>query len=268
MTNEVTTTSEGGYLEISDNDFIAKLGAEANHIGGSGAQFMKMDGNTGQFSYGADDIELPLGTTLVMNYRSYKRGWLIWVGGEVKHEVMVGIEQGAQPTKTSLPDYGPYEEDDGPREQFTLEFKTHEEPFVEMVFQGNNKSKKNALGALLRDFAAQAKNNPGCYPIVEIDSNEFEAKDPKNPKRKFKKFAPKFKIVDWMTPDELNALSEGNPDDYENGDSSEGGEAPAAQEPEPETQTRPASGRATPRPAAATTAPAAEKAAPARRPRF
>lgn len=218
MGKELATRQAGGYLTNYD-EFMDALASEARSLkgGGDGKAFMKFDGNSGDFSYGADDEPLDLGTKLAMNPRSYARGWVIWVDGDVVYENMVPLEEGAPPTKGSLPDHGPYGDDDGPVEQYTIDFKTLDEKGVEMVFQANNSSKRRALAALLKDFANTYKAHPGEVPIVEIDEREFETtggKDSKS-KRKYKKHAPVFKIVDWMPEEELLALSEGAVDDYE-----------------------------------------------------
>ncbi|AXQ68314.1 nucleotidyltransferase [Caulobacter phage CcrBL10] len=216
MGNEVTTRSSGGYL-TSNDDFYAMIATEANNLkgGGDGKAFMKFDGNDGSYSYGAEDEPLKTGTRMAANLRSYKRGWVIWVDGKVVYEEMVALADGPQPTKGSLPDHGPYGEEDGPVEQYTIDFRLIDEPYVEMVFQANNVSKRRALAAFLKDFGNSFRNHPGELPIIELDSNEFEGKTKGG--RKVTKYAPKFKIVDWMAEKDLASLVEGSQEDYEAG---------------------------------------------------
>ncbi|AFU86598.1 nucleotidyltransferase [Caulobacter phage CcrRogue] len=216
MGNEVTTRSNGGYL-TSNDDFYAMIATEANNLkgGGDGKAFMKFDGNDGSFSYGAEDEPLKNKTRMAANLRSYKRGWVIWVDGKVVYEEMVALADGPQPTKGSLPDHGPYGEEDGPVEQYTIDFRLIDEPYVEMVFQANNVSKRRALAAFLKDFGNSFRNHPGELPIIELDSNEFEGKTKGG--RKVTKYAPKFKIVDWMSEKDLASLVEGSQEDYDAG---------------------------------------------------
>lgn len=265
MNNDLVTQDSGGYLAMTDDDYLSKLTGVAEGLKGGGAfAYMKFDGNSGKYSYGADDVELNPGVQLVLDWKSFRQGWIIWVGGQVADELMVNPVTERVPTRATLPDHGPYGKDDGPREQNTVTFKLLEEPFIEMVFQANNKSKLNALGALMKDAVAKLKAHPGQYPIIEIDSNSFDAKDPDNPKRKFKKYAPKFKIVDWISADELNAMAEGNPEDYaENGaDEGQVPEQAALPAPEPEPVVEP-----TPAPQPQQTRPAsAPRPAPVQRP--
>lgn len=219
MSNREVATRSSGYLADSA-DYFDMLANEARGLkgGGDGKAFMKFDGNTGDFMYGADDEELPLGSEMAVNMRSYMRGWVIWVDGEVVHEEMTPLGSPA-PTKASLPDHGPYGEDDGPVEQYVLDFKMMDEPHVEMVFQANNASKRRAIAALLKDFSNTYKAHPGEVPIVKLDEREFEAKTKGGKGRKVTKHAPSFKIVDWVPEDEVLALS---------------GEAPEAYDDEPE----------------------------------
>lgn len=215
MSNREVATRNSGYLADSA-DYFDMLANEARGLkgGGDGKAFMKFDGNTGDFMYGADDEDLPLGSEMAVNMRSYMRGWVIWVDGEVVHEEMTPLGTPA-PTKASLPDHGPYGEDDGPVEQYVLDFKMMDEPHVEMVFQANNASKRRAIAALLKDFSNTYKAHPGEVPIVKLDEREFEAKTKGGKGRKVTKHAPSFKIVDWVPEDEVLALSGEDPEGYD-----------------------------------------------------
>lgn len=258
MTGTDIATRQGTALAAND-DYYAALAVEAQGLkgGGDGKAFLKFDGNDGNYSYGADDTPLELSSLLVMNPRSYKRGYVIWVSQEVVYEEMRDLSE-PKLEKHQLPDKGPYTEDDGPVEQYTVEFGTMDEPFVNMIFQANNTSKRRALAALLKDFGANYKLHPGALPVIEIDEKEFEGKTKGG--RKVTKHAPAFKIVDWITEDQLNSMAEGSPEDYEQ--SAEGAdateieaeveEAPVVETPKVEAK------KATTAPAKAAVAPKAE----------
>ena len=216
--------AKGSTTSLANPTQAAELFAEeANRTeGGSGNKaFLKLDGNTGEYSYGADNEELEPGTRVLLNIDSYARGWLCWLGGEVKEEIMVPILEGHPPKKHELPDHGPYEEDgDGWVEQMTIDMRLLEEPFTEMVFQANNASKRRAMGALMKDFSKRFQKHPGEVPVIEIEVAEFEAKMGKNSKRKVTKYAPSFKIVDWLTPEEIQDIfgAGGGEDDDDDGE--------------------------------------------------
>lgn len=195
-----------GYGAVANyGDFADQFAAEAGNVagGGGGKAFMKFDGNSGDFSFGANSEELELGSRLVLDVTSYARGWVCWKDGNVVEEVMVPLSEGHPPRKHELTDHGPYDEDgDGWVEQYTIEMRQLEDEQVQMIFQANNASKRRAMGALMKAFAAQFKKHPGCAPVVEIDQTSFEIKG----KRKITKYAPIFNIVEWLSAEELGEL--------------------------------------------------------------
>lgn len=205
-------------LVTSTDDYYAALAAEAQSYrgGGGGSAFLKFNGNDGYYTYGADDTDLEVGTQAAMDPRTLKRGWICWKDGKVQEEIMMTLEEGVPPQKHALPDYGPYGQDDGWSEQKTIEFVPIEGDAPSLLFQANNRSKMNALEAVMKDFARQFKNNPGMVPVIELGANEFEAK-PRDGGRKVKKHAPKFVIKGWISQDEFASYKEGegsNADDY------------------------------------------------------
>lgn len=241
----------------SIEDIFAQVANEGSTLkGGEGGKaFMKFNGNDGKFSYGGDENPLQDGDQFVMNPLSYRRGYVTWVASRVVNETMRGITEGKMPTLAELPDNGPYAEGDGPVEQYTIELATTFEPHIEMIFQANNGSKRRAFAALMKDFNATYKNHPGKFPVVEISSTEFEATINN---RKITKYAPKFKIITWITTEQMEEMKseaqEGSPEDYV--------EAPA----QLETKPAQAAAKSAPKPAATPAKAAAvpATAAPAR----
>ncbi|USN16275.1 hypothetical protein PAPPERLAPAPP_05370 [Brevundimonas phage vB_BpoS-Papperlapapp] len=263
-------------LVTSTDDYYAALAAEAQSYrgGGGGSAFLKFNGNDGYYSYGADDTDLEIGTQAAMDPRTLKRGWICWKDGKVQEEIMMTLEEGVPPQKHLLPDYGPYGQDDGWSEQKTIEFVPIEGDAPALLFQANNRSKMNALEAVMKDFARQFKNNPGMVPVIELGANEFEAK-PRDGGRKVKKHAPKFTIKGWITQDEFAGYKEGegsNADDYAaEGEVNQQAALPAPEPtPEPAAEAPKRGGRrdapasaGTPRSANAAPAETQEQAAPA-----
>lgn len=215
MSNELTPKANS-YIANTE-DYFAAVAAEADTFRDSGGlMYLKFNGNDGEYSYGSDNTELKLGSLLALNIQSYRRGWICWNDGEVVDEIMTPIHEGAPPKKTSLPDHGPYvEENDGWSEQYTIEMRMVEEPYINLLFQANNRSKRIAFENMMKDFAKGFRLNEGCAPVIEIDEREFEGKAKEGSKKRYKKHAPIFKIVDWKSLEELATLSEGTPADYE-----------------------------------------------------
>lgn len=224
MTNQVALRSNTSVAALSADDYYAALAAEAEGYrgGGDGVNFLKFNGNDGLYSYGADDISLEIGTQAAVNPRSLKRGFICWIDGKPKEEIMMSLEEGPPPPKHSLTDHGPYRKGEGWVEQKTIEFKTIEGDILNLLFQANNKSKMNALEALMKDFGRNFRNNPGCLPVIEFGSTSFETQERdeegKPYGRKIKKYAPSFKILGWLAETELDAIVQGAPEDYDQGD--------------------------------------------------
>jgi hypothetical protein len=240
MSNEVAIRGNTAPVITSTDDYYAALAAEAQSYrgGGGGAAFLKFNGNDGYYSYGADDVDLEVGTQVAVDPKTLKRGWICWKDGSVQEEIMLSLEEGLPPAKHLLPDHGPYGKDDGWSEQKTIEFVGIDGETPKLLFQANNASKRNALEAFMKDFGRQFRNNPGMVPVIELGENEFEAK-PKDGGRKVKKHAPKFKIVGWISREEFDGYNEGeggNADDYVD---DEGGQQAALSAPEPEVVNEP-----------------------------
>jgi len=192
----------------------------------SGALFLKFDGNTGQYSYGKDDDELPKGTRVAINPTEFKNGWICWKDGQVMEEIMVRIVDGKPPAKGDLTDHGPYEDEkDGWREQSSVAFRDIESG-DEFLFKTSSKGGRIAVGNLVRDYGKGFARHPGELAIAELASTSFDAKDKKTGKKLGKKFAPVFKLVDWQSEEELIAKFEAQAADAEDAAGDEEDELP------------------------------------------
>lgn len=204
-TNALAAYGSGG------NPFV-QAGEE---LGGSGGKFLKFNANTGEFVFGQDQDELPHGSKLSALMDTASRGFICWVGEEVIDEVMVRVIDGHPPRESELEEHGPYDGDDGWSEQVKIDFK---DPDGEVfVFKSSSKAAARAFGTLLKEYGRQYKNHPDEYPIVELGASSYMPKE----KKHGKKYAPIFKIVGWVSTEELDSLVPGEEDDpsnYEDGD--------------------------------------------------
>ena len=217
MANELTTTAPGGAVAHYTGG--ADWGAEARATGGSNAKFLKFNGNTGDFTYGTEQTELPHGEQLAADMASYARGFICWVDGEVVDEEMVRVVDGPAPRKGSLTDHGPYETHadgtkDGWAEQHKVTF-VHVESGEAYEFKTTSSSGVRSMGALLAAYAKEYKTHPTEAPVFELGHVTFEVKAVK---RAGKKHAPVFKLVGWMPLAEVQAMLEGSADDDDAGD--------------------------------------------------
>jgi hypothetical protein len=220
MGNEVATRSRTELAQESAYDPFAQA---ANDMGGASALYAKFNGNSGEFTYGAQAEEVDAGERLAADVAGARRGWICWVESEVQEEIMVPLVNGPPPAEHTLTDHGPYKKyDDGTQDgwsaQFSINFRllgeTHDG--AEITYKTSTKSAMRPLGDLIKQYGREYKNHPGQIPIVEFSKGDYMPKE----KKHGKKYFPTFKIVDWIDEDEL--LSQyGSDSKVEEGDDNE-----------------------------------------------
>jgi hypothetical protein len=204
--NLPAVTSSGGAVALSGSNPF--LDAADDMGASSGSLFLRFDGNTGLFSFGKDQEELPKGTRVAVNPGEFKNGWICWKDGEVMDETMTRVVDGKPKAKGDLADYGPYDDSkDGWREQSSIQIRDIETG-DEYLFKTSSKGGRIAVGNLVRDYGKSFTMHPGELAIVELQNTSFDAKDPKTGKKLGKKFAPVFKIVAWQSEADLIAKFE------------------------------------------------------------
>jgi hypothetical protein len=208
--NALTPADQKGtaLASFGTADPFAAAARDAGIVEGN---FLKFDGNSGDYTYGSADnsAELEHGTKLAVDMTAYQRGWICWKEGEVVDQNMVNILDGDPPQERDLEDHGPYETyDDGTHDgwssQHEIELRAVEDGTL-FHYKTTSKSGLRALGKLLADFAKAYKSKPGEYPVIEIGDVTFE---PKTKKKVGKKHAPTFKIVEWISTEKFLALAE------------------------------------------------------------
>jgi len=211
MGNEVATRSR---TELAQEQAFDPFAQAAGDMSGGSALYAKFNGNSGEFSYGANAEEIEAGEKLAANISLARRGWICWVDSEVKEEIMIPIVQGQPPAEHTLTNHGPYtKHDDGTEDgwaaQFAIDFRLLGESHdgVEITYKTSTKSAMRPLGDLIKQYSREYKNNPGMIPIVEFSKGSYMPKE----KKHGKKYFPQFKIVDWIDEDELmKTYGEGN----------------------------------------------------------
>lgn len=205
MANEVATQSRTELANESAYDPFAQAGQD---MAGASALYAKFNGNSGEFTYGAQAVEVEKGERMAANVAGARRGHICWVESEVAEEIMVPLLQGPPPAAHTLTDHGPYKKyDDGTQdgwsEQFAIEFRLlgDEHDGVEITYKTSTKSAMRPLGDLVKQFGREYKSHPGCIPIVEFGKGDYMPKE----KKHGKKYFPTFKIVDWIDENELLA---------------------------------------------------------------
>jgi len=214
MANDLTTTGAAGAPSTANADELARRFMDhASSEGVADTNYLKFNGNDGEFTYGRSNDELELGTILAAAVvESYQTGWICWIDGEVKDEIMVLVASGEKaPSKHNLPDHGPYDdEDDGWRKQAAILFKDPETG-DQYYFKTSSASGVRALATLGNAFGKGMKEHNPAHevPLVELDAHSFEVKG----KKKVTKHAPVFNITDWMDVTDIPEPEERAPED-------------------------------------------------------
>lgn len=209
-------------LVKSNNTALAKgsnpFESSGSSMSSGGGLYMKFNGNTGELTYGAEGVEIPEGTLLIVNPNECRRGWICWKDEQVAEELMYRILDRDPPEEHDLPDHGPYtvHEDgtkDGWSAQVAIPFLLREDDgtIVELTYKTSSKSAIRAVGNLLKAYGRLYKSHDGELPVVEFGTESWMPKV----KKHGKKFSPKFTIVDWASEAALAAESEGSEEDYE-----------------------------------------------------
>jgi hypothetical protein len=191
----------------------------ADDMGVVSGQFMKFNSNNGDYTFGSEGEEIPSGTRLIVDMNSLARGFICWVEEEVVDEVLVRAIDGKPPGEDELTDHAPeggykkYEDgtEDGWAAQVKIVFRGMETG-EDYTFKTTSKSGMRAIGALSQSYGRVFRQHEGEMPIVELSTSSFI---PKNNKKVGKKYAPVFKIVDWISEDEAAALADGGGADSE-----------------------------------------------------
>lgn len=220
MGTEVATQSRTEMAQGSAYDPFAQAG---NDMAGASALYAKFNGNSGEFTYGAQATEVEKGERMAADVYNMRRGFICWVESEVAEEIMIPIMQGQPPAEHTLTDHGPYKKyDDGTQDgwsaQVSVNFRLlgEEHDGAEITYKTSTKSALRPLGDLVKQFGREYKNHPGCVPIVEFGKGDYMPRE----KKHGKKYFPTFKIVDWIDEQELlDTYGEGNK--VEEGDSND-----------------------------------------------
>lgn len=224
-----------------------------------GGAYLKFNGNTGEFTYGADDVALEYGSQVVADLFNVSFGWICWKDGDPVEETLVKILDGKPPLEHNLTDHGPYDsEDDGWREATALPMvllcngeSDDSEAGLKLNFKGSSGSAVRGVRKLSGAFGKLFREHQNEFPVIELSAEQFAAKE----KKYGKKYAPIFTIKGWISEDELAGLvgdttsGDYDPEEPETAAPATRRLAAPAAEPEPEVEEIAAEEDAAPAPA-------------------
>ena len=176
----------------------------ANEKGVSNDGFLRFNGNTGQYSVNGQVVEH--GTVMAFNLIEAMQGWMGWSNNKPVHTILVPIlSRERPPTIDKLPPLpASGKETDGWREVVRIAVRdTEGGPQLDFTLPSGESWRP--VNRLLKDYGEKVKMNVDAdgqfkVPLVELGGREFDGKGGK-------KWSPTFKIVDWMTQNELADLA-------------------------------------------------------------
>jgi len=156
--------------------------------------YLRMD-KSGEWTYGAEQDEVPAGTQLAVNPESFQRGYVAWQD----------TKGGAPAAKLDERMYSCFEElpevGDCPKgargweAQFGFSMKAINGGKIagtELQYRSSSDGGKRAIAALITEVAEGAPQNPGKMPLIVLDSRSYKHA------AYGKIYAPVFKLVKWV----------------------------------------------------------------------
>lgn len=257
MTGTALARAKDSAPAVEVND---PFGAQGSEGAGGGVSYVKFTGATGVFEAGQNADIIEHGTQFIANMEEARYTWSFWWDGEVMESFDDRLVD--EPLSYDNPPMELPEDPDGKIDMSIEEIMEQQEKDPANFREGwavqaavdlravdgtdeqyclklNNGVALNAFHSFRKEFAKQRRRNPGKLPLVEISADAYTPKAKSAGKRRF---APRIKIVDWLTDDEIAAMIGENPADYDNGttqDEPTETNAPA----QDETESKPARGR-------------------------
>lgn len=200
-------------VKAAGNKGLAALMDEASAFGAAASEMnvnigglLSFSGNTGEFKYKGQIIEH--GTVVAVDPSRMRKGWVCWKGGKPIEKHVTDILGGERiKTQAELPDYGPFKEGEGwmncAEVPVTL-LDTNEQVDISLSSKGG----VNALLRLGQDWSSKSKmnldeNGDRKQMLVELGAVSFTSD-----KAAGKKWAPTFKIVEWVSIAEAEAYDD------------------------------------------------------------
>lgn len=221
----------GGKVNVADVATLAKKAAESaqnNPRGGApnGSDYMNFSGKKGVYTIGQDNRKVTPDELWVIDVSSFEEGWICWKGGKPASTRLANIYNGVPVQAPAGDEGGPFDSNKGEgwfqAKAWVMKSLDNDQ---QGYFKLNSVSGVSAMSELMGDFSERAAAGEPSWPVVSLDTEEFEAQGFKNSK-------PVFDVQVWLTTDQLMEVANGaSIDDY-----LDAGEP----EPEPEPVKKPA----------------------------
>ena len=138
-------------------------------------------------------------------------GYICWIKSQVMEEIRIPIASGIKPPPmNTLEEHGPYGKDDGWSTQASVVMAFLQDG-GNLEYKTPSKGGRIALMKLAKEWGQKApmhldEDGKKMLPVCELGSESFYIVDNENKNKKYKKYAPTFTIVDWITDAQMTVL--------------------------------------------------------------
>ena len=221
----VDNSKQGAVAAAGGSDPFA-VGTE--NMPGS-TTYMKFKGASGQFLAGSDEEEIEHGTQFAADVFNAMWIWTFWWDGKVLETEEHLLRENPMAYE-QMPDYLPDDDDidmtleeiiqmqkddpgnfrDGWSVQASIGLRPTNGDVEEYTLRLGGSVSLRAFHALRRAYSRQYKLREGLIPVVDLDADGYKSKI----KGVGKRFAPKIKIVDWASEEDLLEAAGESDGDY------------------------------------------------------
>ena len=165
--------------------------AQSNIALKGGEDFLKLSKNSGEWIYGASEVEVQEGSHWAINPGSLRMGYIAWGKGEVLGKKLLPILTGQMVDKSTLPNVGaPWDE----CVAFQLRCMNGEDEGVQVEYEQNSYGAKKAFSAIVQAIMQQTtKDTVNFVPVVVMSSDSYQHKTYGTI------FNPIFEVVKWIS---------------------------------------------------------------------
>lgn len=195
----VVKATETRELSMPEIDFFE---AYANSISQSNITGRLLKFNKGDWLAGEDEDELDAGTKLVANVEQLMVGWQKWQDGKPANAQMGLLSKGFKaPSRESLgdDDESKWEVDNTGKARDPWQYTNYmimKSPGKKedlYTFTTSSRGGLGCIGALLKEYVAEARMRPDEYPIVELGGSSYD-----HPNKEYGRIkVPTMKITGW-----------------------------------------------------------------------
>lgn len=169
----------------------------------------------GDWLFGQDKVDVPVGTEIAANIWEMNIGWIRWHDKKLQERLMVSVNSGAKPASRDALghlDKDLWERDKKTQEPidpwaFTMEIPARglSGDKLECILSGSSKGWQGACKRLLDTFGKSYRENMGKTPIVKLSVDSYDHSSYGRVK------VPVMELTGWKTAEELNAATAPEP---------------------------------------------------------